>query len=89
MLVIVEPKRSQYTRCTGDNGGVLEGCDEYPATFAASGDYLNVQVTGHSASLKIATDHHFIDVASLADFVVISRGQCEETPPPISFDRHN
>lgn len=65
------PRTGKYDRCDAENG-----CDTYDAEITYSGAYANLTFGGRSVLFKISTDNRFIEVATLADSVLVYRGTC-------------
>lgn len=65
------PKTGKYDRCDAENG-----CDTYDAEVSYSGAYANLTIGRRSVLFKISTDNRFIEVATLADSVLVYRGTC-------------
>jgi hypothetical protein len=53
-----------------------KGCDGYPAQFTNSGQYVNIDVPGHSMIAKLGEQGSFQEVVTLTDSVVVSFGLC-------------
>lgn len=64
------PKTGKYDRCDAN------GCDTYDADVTYSGAYANLTFGGRSVLFKISSDNRFIEIATLADSVLVYRGTC-------------
>jgi hypothetical protein len=68
---LVDVDRSRYSRCDS------KGCDDLQMVQSASGIFLNIDVPGKGMLAKMSRDgSSFIEVVTLADYVLISFGSC-------------
>jgi hypothetical protein len=71
----IDLDRQTFSRCDS------MGCDDYQATFTASGIFMNIDVVGRGLSAKLNTsDNSFLETASMGDIVYVSFGKCRAMP---------
>ena len=72
--VRIYPIAKAYERCDA------KGCDRYPATFAAAGQFTNIDLPGMSTFAKLGPNGFFSEAASSAMITIVTYGRCQETP---------
>lgn len=70
-----------YYRCAKD------GCAAYEPVVSRSGKYLIFALPNNGLIVRVSPGMAVTDVATLADAVLINRGRCEDSPPPILVSR--
>ncbi len=71
-------ERGGYYRC----GLGLRNCDRYRALVYRTGGFLIFSLPERGVFAKLASDNSVTDVATLADTVFVSRGECTNAAPP-------
>lgn len=71
VINVVDLDESRYSRCDA------RGCDEYQIVQNPSGLFVNIDVPGRGMVAKVSLDGSvFVEVATLADTVLVSFGTC-------------
>jgi hypothetical protein len=68
---LIDTAGRTYSRCDPI------GCDKYPAQFAVSGAFINIDVPGRGLTAKVsADDSTFHEIATLVHSIYVSFGSC-------------
>jgi hypothetical protein len=72
IIIRIDWNQGSYSRCDA------KGCDDFSMQFLPSGDFINVDVTGHGMLAKISKNGaSFTEVITIMETAIVSFGNCK------------